>query len=77
MLFSQLLKERGADVNRRDGGGHTPLHWACEGSRSDIVLMIIGSKLADVYVADNNGTLPLHLACDRGLPEVVQLMFEK
>ena len=58
--------ERGADVNRRDEIGSTPLHRAAVDSGEEVVALLLREG-ADVNAQDYEyGATPLHLACHRG-----------
>lgn len=37
----RFLLEAGADVNAKDKGGHTPLHWACITGRVDVARLLL------------------------------------
>jgi len=74
-LVRELLR-KGAQVNEKDGGGGTPLHFAsCQGHLEISKYLILMG--ADVNSADNCGSTPLHLACDAGLKDLAELFISK
>ena len=50
----ELLLDRGADINARDGAGFTPLFWAAEDGNVNTVAFLL-DKGADVNIRDYNG----------------------
>ncbi len=70
------LLNSGADVNKRDRDGTTPLTWAAgEGSPKAVKALL--DKGAEVDAKDNKERTPLMSAAYRGFPEVVKLLLEK
>jgi len=78
------LIDRGADVNRCDHAGWSPLHFACCTDHADLVKLLI-DKGADVNIHDvcqifpddedeYQNITPLHLAAYYGHKEIVQLL---
>eukprot|EP01094_Clydonella_sp_ATCC50884_P030199 TRINITY_DN975_c0_g1_i1.p1 TRINITY_DN975_c0_g1~~TRINITY_DN975_c0_g1_i1.p1 ORF type:complete len:465 (+),score=171.74 TRINITY_DN975_c0_g1_i1:193-1587(+) len=57
----RLLVERGADVNKRNLSGVTPLHWALEKGELELMQMLV-ERGADVNVGDCDELTPLHKA---------------
>ena len=55
----------GADVNKADDTGTTPLRAAAEAGHDNIVTTLIGAG-ADVNKADDTGTTPLRAAARAG-----------
>ena len=70
------LIEKGADVNAKDNGGATPLHYAAMEGHTDVVELLI-SKGADVNAKDKWGDTPLHDAAYDGHKEVAELLVSK
>jgi ankyrin repeat protein len=69
-------KQEGADVNRRDHTGRTPLHLAAMSSTPEIVQCLIdhGARLIARLV---NGFTSLHIASHRGNAAMVKAILEK
>jgi len=77
---------RGADVDTRDDGGRTPLHWAVRrsrrkgslfGDRNKSVVKLLLAKGADVDARTNWGCTPLHFAAAWGRPDLAEVLLEK
>ena len=69
----ELLLANKADVNVKDNGGYTPLHWAALGEQKDMAELLLASK-ADVNAWDSNGETPLHWAAVHGHKHVAELL---
>jgi len=62
-------------VGTNDGGGLTPLHWACREGRASIVQLLLDKK-ASVGTKDGGGLTPLHWACRKGRTSIVKLLLD-
>ena len=71
----QLIKN-GADVNKADNEGRTPLWWACRDKNLEIVESLLKND-ADVNLADKNGITPLWIACFHNNLEIVESLLKK
>ena len=71
---SRLL-QAGADVDRVDDNGRTPLHDACVNGHADVVSLLLDAG-AEVDPADNQKWTPLYYACARGHADVVSLLLD-
>lgn len=63
----------GADVNRKDQNGWTPLHWASFKGRIKSVNVLLEHD-AEVDVVDDAGYTPLHCAAEAGHLQVALLL---
>lgn len=69
---------RGCEVNTGDGEGLTPLHYACESNRPEVIIKIsslVGNQLR-VNVQDKYGWTPLHSACYHGNIDCVNILLK-
>lgn len=70
----QLLLDLGADVNGKDGGGATPLHWAAHADAAEMArLLIARGALIDVRDSTYKAT-PLGWAVHLRRPEAAALL---
>jgi ankyrin repeat protein len=68
--IAELLIEKSADVNVKDGDGGTPLHHA---TNKEIAELLI-DKVADVNAKNWEGLTPLHYAAFTGRKEIAELL---
>ncbi len=73
---SKLLIENGADVNRLDKWGMTPISSAASNGHLDIVRLLLKNG-ANVNTADKHGGTPLYYASAGGFHETVELLISK
>ena len=66
----------GTDVNAKDKGGRTPLHFATGSDHKKIVELLIDAG-ADVNAKNNVRRTPLHVAAVFGEKEIVELLIAK
>ena len=70
----QLLVDRGADPNKADEDGMSPLHWAALNGQKDVVQLLL-DRGADPNRTDGTaGFTPLKAAVAWGHKDVVQLL---
>ena len=67
-----VLIAAGANVNAKTEDGKTPLHYAAEFGRSDVVQLLLKAK-ADPNVRDNKGWPPMALAADHTHAETARM----
>jgi hypothetical protein len=72
----QLLVEKGADIDSKDGSGRTALLWAAEKGHKEIVQILV-EKGADIDSKNGSGQPVLLWAAGIGHKEIVQLLVEK
>lgn len=65
-----------AEVNRQDGMGFTPLHWAADRNFHEIAKLLLDAG-AETDMPDQDGLTPLHYAAIKGSLECAQLMIPK
>ena len=72
------LVVRGCDVNTGDGEGLTPLHYAAELNRIEIIntLHFLGKGNLNVNAKDKYGWSPLHSAAHQGCADAVQALLK-
>jgi len=63
----------GTDVNAKDKGDSTPLHYASMMGHKEIVELLI-TKGADVNAKDHRGVTPLYDVAHRGHKEIAELL---
>ncbi|KAJ3042927.1 hypothetical protein HDV00_006234 [Rhizophlyctis rosea] len=69
--LAKLLAEKGADINRKDSEGLTPLIHHAHAGRVDIAILLVETGRADVNAADLGQRTCLHLSGFRGYRELV------
>jgi hypothetical protein len=71
-----LFIKNGADINKTDTDGMTPIsHASLKGH--DKVVQALADNGANVNTPDNIGMTPLHRASQEGHPEVVEVLIQK
>ncbi|CAI9744076.1 serine/threonine-protein phosphatase 6 regulatory ankyrin repeat subunit B-like isoform X4 [Octopus vulgaris] len=73
------LVSSGANVNKQDSGGNTPLHLAVLKNYEDVVKVLLNSKENNnlqVNQRNNFSATALHLACWYGSKDVVELLLK-
>ena len=71
-----LSVQNGADVNRRDKLGQTPLHWAAQQGHTEIAKALVG-KGAFANTLDNAGRAPLYRAVEHNRKAVAEYLISK
>src|SRR6185503_15257433 len=71
----RALIDKRVDVNVGQQDGTTPLHWAVDRDRPDIVQMLIRAG-ANVKAANRYGATPLWLALVNGNPKTIAMLLE-
>ncbi|ERE82688.1 E3 ubiquitin-protein ligase [Cricetulus griseus] len=70
----QCLLDSGADINRPNVSGATPLYFACSHGQRDTaqILLLRGAK----YLPDKNGVTPLDLCVQGGYGETCEVLIQ-
>ena len=71
----QLLLDGGADPNKSDKMGKTPLHWAAYFGQKDVVKLLL-ERGGDPDKADRQGITPTVVAARKRNTDVVKLLSE-
>jgi ankyrin repeat protein len=69
----RLLLSYGADPNRMNNNGETPLFWAVRMNCFQIAMTLLEHG-ADANCLDNSGSTALHYACCHAVPELIPLL---
>ena len=69
----RMLVSLGADVNAKDGGGNTALHWAAFRGNAGIVLVLTEAG-ASLNVKNNGGRTPLRSAYNASQTHIVLIL---
>ena len=72
----RLLLDKGANVNRANQNGATPLYIACWFGHVDVARLLL-ERDAEVDRARGDGTTPLYIACMKDHIDVARLLLEK
>ena len=74
-----MLLDRGAEVNKPDTDGFTPLHEAAIRGQLEVVQFLIerGAKFDTTATGHWSGKTPLHSAAREGKKDVVQLLLDR
>ena len=67
----KLMIEMGADMNKADNGGWTPLYGAARNGHVDVVEVLVANG-ADRKKATKRGKTPLDLVRDEGIRRLLQ-----
>ncbi|KAL7924627.1 ankyrin repeat-containing domain protein, partial [Trichoderma austrokoningii] len=73
----RLLLEHGADIERMDIKGQTPLMRAIRKGDQTTIVQLLLEKGADIEVKDENGQTPFSLAAEKGHEATVRILLDK
>jgi ankyrin repeat protein len=65
----------GIDINTRDQGGYTMLHWATQESHLDLIKFLISAG-SNIYLKDEEGFTPLYIAAGAGCIEIIECLIK-
>jgi len=73
---AQLLVQQGTDVNARDSGGFTPLHYASGPfwHETPTLIKLLLDQGADINVKSNDGMSPLDLAVEKKYEKTIAVL---
>ena len=75
-IVELLLKSPNIEVDKYNLQSFTPLHYACAGSNTEIITMLLDEG-ADLFSKTDKGYIPIHIACQRGSGEVLEHLITK
>jgi len=70
-----LISKGGLQLRYKDPRDNTPLHLACQGASSEVVLALIGTG-ANVNVLNENFIKPLHFAAMGGSVDICKILLD-
>ena len=70
---ARRLLDKGAEVDRANDGGGTPLFVACQEGRADAARLLLDNG-AEVDRATEDGATPLYIACEKGRADAARLL---
>ena len=68
MAMAELMLAKGAEVDAKDNGGWTPLHWAARNNKSTVAKLLLANG-ADPNAKAEGGTTPLDV-----MPELAEIV---
>jgi ankyrin len=74
---AKLLLEFGANMQKKDITGNTPLHLAALMGNTDVVRLLVERWPNGMRVKNHRGNTPLHVAAQDGMVEVVRILVER
>ncbi|MEK1829568.1 ankyrin repeat domain-containing protein [Priestia megaterium] len=69
------LLDFGIDVNTRDEGGYTMLHWATQEGHLEVIRFLI-SRGSSIHLEDEEGFTPLYIASGEGYIEIIEWLIK-
>ena len=75
LAMVQQMVTAGADVNKKNSSGYTPLNTAAKQGHNQLCEYFM-NKGADLNIADKNGLTPLYFICQAGYNDLVKKMLD-
>jgi ankyrin repeat protein len=75
--LSEILANKGADLDTETKAGYTPLHVASHFGSANMVRFLLDREEVRVDVQNELGYTPLHQAAQQGHSQIVNLLLEK
>jgi len=76
LRLAGMLLDKGADVNKADIDGRTPLYRSCYNGNLELARLLL-DKGADVNKPNDDGSTPLIVSCINGNLELARLLLDK
>ena len=73
----RLLLDKGAEVDRANQNGATPLFIACEKNHVDAARLLLEKGANEVDQADKDGRTLLYMVCEKGHVDAARLLLER
>eukprot|EP00966_Prymnesium_polylepis_P315347 7286398-Prymnesium_polylepis.1 len=74
--MTELLCDRGAEIDMPDENGETPLHLAAQLGYVAVISLLL-ARGAAVDLASHSGYAPLHMAAEQGQTEAIRLLIDE
>ena len=72
----KVLLDEGADPDKTNNNGCTPLHWAVNSIANQEVVQLLMAHGAELNKADNRGWTPLHVAAYHDVEDILNILLD-